>query len=190
MIKLKVMSWHNARDHVLKEIELNTEAIYNITHFLVDFTADIKEIIKLLELSEKEETTIKDIPQFSKPLFMRMELLILIIPGLPILYPTSDWENLINSILSLLDNYSGVYQTVAIETHDSALAKTIYEIKNKLISCGKNIEFGATVENLVPVLGTVLNRLEYIYTVNPYALELSKEYLRSLNMPINDSICT
>lgn len=190
MIKLKIMHWHDAQKYIMQELENNTEAVCNITHFLIDFPSDIKEMCKILELSEKDETTVNDIPTLPNYMISHIKFLILIIPGLSLLYPSINWENLINSILSILDYYSGVYQTIATENNDTELATEIYEIKNQLIRCGKNIELGATVENLLPILAIVMERIEYMQSTDSYSLELSKEYLHALNMPINENICT
>lgn len=186
MIKLEIMSWEKGAEYMLKAIQMNADTINSVCKYIASFESEVKTMIDVLELAKKEETTINDIPDLSMELTEHLDFTLTLLPGLPIMYPEINWQDFINSLLSIADNYIGTYKTVVLSKNDKDIIEKIYSLEIKIMRCAKNIEFGATIENLVPVLVTILHRFEHTQSINPYALELSREYLEALKMPINN----
>ena len=187
MIKFEKMTWHEAREHLKREFAYNTSAFYDILAYYHSFKDDVSYIIEMLELAEKEETTVETMPPIPEGFAQHVDYILTLIPGLTVMFPEDDWSKLINATLSIIDNYVGVYVTVSNEIKNTDLVMQLLTLQDKLARCAKAIELNGQVENLVPALAALLIKMEHFNSVQPFTFQLSKEYLDALNFSAQDN---
>ena len=180
MIKLQIIPWEQAWKNLEVEKALYTPACIHLQKYYQILWSDLEMCVDTLNLAKQEDTTTKDIAPLTEEIYEHFSHLIILCTSMPVLYPEDDWAVLINSILSILDNYVGVESTVVNEIPNDEQAFWVVQLQQMIARSSKTLELGASLENLLPAMVLLLDEVRAVHASQPISFHLSKQYLDSL----------
>lgn len=112
MIKFNLLPASKAIEHIHEELADYTMAATTITNKFWFFVNWLDEVECFLDFVQLPETTENDCPEITDRFFNDTIELMEKLPGIIVCYPQIEWTDIINSIITLLNEYIGYQDTI------------------------------------------------------------------------------
>lgn len=186
MVKFELLPIDKAIEILHDELANYSTAATILVDKFCFFPGWFREIEDFLQFAQLPETTENNCPEISEELFCNTVQLIEQLPGIIVCYPYVEWTNIINALISLLNDYIGYQDTICKVRVIEEQTIRITQLREHLQHLANFIKFGCTTELLLSVMMSLINRVQNLDSNQPMTFELSKMYLDALGFKGKD----